>query len=275
MKNIGNIVKRHGVRPVISLLYVLPVMLLLAGIVLVAVSMFKAPDTERTYYYIGMGILLVLVIILLAARSKAIPKHYFELYEKGLKIIHQKEKIADEEYRFDEITEIWHFSMTGSRSANYLAFLPGGGSYKIISPKFSDYKGLIKDLVDLYLKELEPVKSMALTKGERLGFPMLPTGGESVVLSEKAIVPYLQKVKKEHLSVDRFSVFDGKQTYALADIDFAKIDTSDGNIVVHSIAGNPLYTKNYFAVCNGDLFVALVNDVAVHKAENPSTVTSL
>ncbi|WP_447641145.1 MULTISPECIES: hypothetical protein [Chitinophagaceae] len=268
MKNIGNPIKQYGAKPIVNLLYLIPVVLLLAGIVGIAIAMFKAPTTERNYYYIGMVILLVLIVILLIGRSSALPQYSFELCEKGIRIVYKKEKIADEEFGFDEITEIWQFATNGSSGANHLAFLPIGADYKIISPKFSNYKGLMRKFVEIYLKSIEPIRSAALTKGDRLVFPMLPTDGENIVQSEKAIIPYLKQTQKEHLSLDRFSVFDGQKTYALADIQTAEIN-SENNIIVNSVAGTMLYRKSYFAVCNADLFVRLVNEVAFHKTENP------
>lgn len=271
MKNIGNLVRKHGTKSIINIAYLVPVFLLLIGIVLIAVAMFKALETERTYYYVGMVILAILAIILLVGRASTLPKYYFELYEKGIKIIYKKEKKADEEYAFDEIAEIWTFSTKGEKNANGLAFLPVGGSYTVISSKFSNYKGLIKEFIGLFVNEQKSTKSNALTQGERLSFPTLPEGGENVIQSEKAVVPYLQKSKKGHLSLDRFSVFDGKTTYALADIDAAKID-SENNIVLHSVAGNILYQTSCFSVCNANLFVELVNDIAVHKTEHPQEI---
>lgn len=268
MKNIGNHVKTHTPKPILSLLYLIPVFLLLVGIVAIAVAMVKASDAQRNYYYIGIGILCLLAIILLVMRRSALPKYHFELYENGIKIIYKKEKLADEEFSFEDISEIWNFSTNESRKANHLAFLATGSDYKVISPKYSDSKGLIKQFIVQYVKALEPTKSVALTKGERLTFPILPIGGENVVLSEKAIIPYLRNAQKGHLSLDRFSVFDGQKTYSLTDVDSVAID-KDANITMRSIAGNTLYSHSYFSVCNADLFVALMNDIAMHKTENP------
>lgn len=271
MKNIGNLVKQYTPKPIISILYLIPVFLLLVGIIWIGVAMFKAPDAERAYYYIGMGVLAILIIVLLVGRSSAIPKHSFELYDNGIKIVYKKEKTPDEEFVLEDISEIWNFSTNGGSKANYLAFLPISGDYKVISPKFSDYRGLMQALIEKYVSVLAPVKSEALTHGERLIFPKLPEDGEKVVTSEKAIVPYLKSVQKEHLSLDRFSLFDGQKTFALTDIKSANIEKT--NIVVKSIANEPIYIKSYFAVSNADLFLKLINEITTHKTENPGEVS--
>ncbi|MFT4203430.1 MAG: hypothetical protein QM610_05900 [Chitinophagaceae bacterium] len=269
MKHIGNLVKKYGIKPTIHILYLLPVALLSIGIVVMGFSMFRNVAGERNYYYAGMGVLLVLIVILLAARAAALPQYYFELYEKGIKIVYRKEKVADEIFTFEEISEIWNLSADGIHT-QYFVFLPVGGDYKTVSSKYSNYRHLVKSFTAHYLKEIAPKKSLALTGGERLIFQALPDGGENVVQSEKAVVPYLKDVQKAHLSLDRFSVFDGQRTYSLADVQSAKIDT--GYIVVVSVANGVLYRKSCFAVCNADLFVRLVNDTATPKTENTETV---
>ncbi|PZP49672.1 MAG: hypothetical protein DI598_07265 [Pseudopedobacter saltans] len=263
MKNIGSFVKRHGIKPTVSLLYIVPAVLLFVGIVMVFISMFKAPPTERTFHWVGIGILLLMIIILLIARVAALPKYFFEMYENGIKIIYKKDKTPNEEYCFDEISEIWHLAIDGGNKTTNLVFKPSDVDYKLISSKISDCKGLFRNLTEAVVKQLLPSKSAALTHGERLVFPILVSGGEQVMTSEKAILPYFKQAKKEHLSLDRFSVFDGQKTYALADVSEVVMDQPSVNILINSIVGSTLYTQSYFSIGNADLFMALMKDVVV------------
>jgi|GEM_PF-4772916 len=269
MKNIGTLVRKHNVKPTLNLLYIVPAVVLLAGIAAIAVAMSKVPAQEHTYYYVGMVLLAILAIILLAARAANLPKYSFERYENGLKIIYRKAKTPDESYVFDDITEIWNCSTNGGKHANHLAFKTSESDYKLISPKYVGYKSLMRNLSESYLKDILPNKSTALMHGDRLVFPMLEVGGEQVLVSEKSIVPYLQKSQKRQLSVDRFSLFDGLKTYALADIERVEWDKSSEHIVVRSIAGNVLYTQSYFAICNADLFLKLSEEITMRRAEKP------
>lgn len=273
MKNIGSFVKKHGVKQVISLLYLIPSLLLLVGLLMIAISMFKAPETERTMYLIGIGVLLILIIILLVARTASLPRYSFEMYENGIKIIYKNDKTPNEEYCFDEIPEIWHIAVDGGNKTTHVAFKGNDSlSYYVISSKISDSKGLIHNLTNKVNAQLLPGKSSALTQGERLVFAMLPAGGEHVMTSEKAIAPYLQQSKKEHLSVDRFSLFDGQKTFALADISSVNLDEKGANILVKSIAGTTLYTQNYFSICNANLFLELMKGIVAHPTEKPSEI---
>lgn len=268
MKNIGSLIKKYNDKQIISLLYLTPCFLLLVGIIATSISMFKAPETERTYYYIGIVILIVLVVILLAARISILPKYFFELHQNGIKIVYKKNKIPNDEIAFDEISEIWNISTNGGKKANYLAFKTDQDKdYKLISPKYNDYKGLMQRLTGAVVESNISYKNTALTHGERLVFPILSTDGETVLTSEKAILPYLQQSKKEHLSLDRFSIFDGLKTYSLSDIKSVNLDLSSACIVIESIAGTVLFTQNYFAVCNADLFLALMKDMEAHPTE--------
>lgn len=270
MKNLGSLIKKYGVKQIINLAYIVPVILLIVGIVMIAISMFKALETDRNYYLIAMVILLVLILILLIARASNLPKYGFELYENGIKVIYKKDKTPNEEYSFDEIGELWHVSTSGGVKGTNMVFRSNTEDYKLISSKIADYKGLIAKLSTAVVAQQLPEKSQALTQGGRLSFAMLPPGGEQVLISEKAILPYFKQAKKEHFSLDRFSLFDGQKTYALADISKVIMEKSSGNILIQSIAGNTLYTQNYFGVCNVDLFLAIMEELVVNSHTQPS-----
>lgn len=273
MKELGSFVKKYPVKWLLSFIYFLPIILLLIGIILIAISAFKSVPEQRNYYWGIIGVMLVLVLILLGARAAALPKYYFELYEKGLKIQYFKNnKYPNEVYNFGEISEIWLFAINNGKNPNYLAFKLADDSYKIIPPKYSDSKGLIKKMCELYVADVSPIKSMELTQGQRLNFAVLPEDSLLVVNSEKAIIPYLQKSHKEFISLDRFSLFDGKMTYALSDINKAQISPNSGNITITTIDHKELYSRNYLSLCNADLFANLVNEMSTNT-QTPSIVS--
>lgn len=265
MKNMGAFLKKYPVKWSLNVLYFIPVVLLAIGCVWMAVSGFKLPADQRGYYWGGIGVLLVLMVIFLVARVQALPKYYFELYENGLKIRYLNNKITDAIFPFEEIAEIWLFAIGNGRTPNYLAFRTVDGHYTVIPPKYNDSTGLLRKVVEQYIEVMNPVQETALTKGGRLEFPALPEDGVLALPSEKAILPYLEKSEKEAVSLDRFSLFDGKMAYALADISMAGIDTQSGNIIVKTVGGKVLYSRSYLSLCNADLFVRLVNDLSAKK----------
>lgn len=256
MANLGKFVKKYPVKWTISLIYFIPVVILVVVFVLIGRN-YSSPDKSGLWAI--FGVIALLVILLQYARYRALPKYNFELFENGLKVVCRKEVQTETQYEFADIVDIWEFAIGNNAKTNYLALKGATGNYQVISPKYANSQQLIANLLAGYKAARLPLLVESVNQGHRISFAVMPEDGEKVVQTEKAIIPYLQQATWGQISIDRFSLFDGNKTYSIADIQNVQLDDATGNIIVHSLIGTPLYTKSFFAIDNAGLLVELLN----------------
>lgn len=258
-KSLGNIIKSHAIKSFYSIMYIFPSILLIVVAVMLATFIPKVSPENHVWYWAGIVIALVLVILLLIAKNANMPKYSFISYENGIKVIFRNKKLEPKELYFSDLTETWLFDFEKDNNPDHMAFRTLDDGYFVVTNKYTTHKKMIDYVLKRQQEVLGDVRVNEINDGKRLTFLKFKSGGENVVNAEKAIIPYLTKSEKDTISIDRFSIYDGDTAYSIADISKAEISGSPLNIHVVSLAGKTLLSVPYYAVCNADLFVRVVN----------------
>lgn len=257
MKNLAAIHSKHPVKSILSFIYYFPAALLLIVIAVLFKTLLGVPETDKSFYWAGICVLALLVILLLIARVSSLPAYSFDLYENGINILFRKKSKGEVPILFEDIAEVWTLSIPQTVDTNYIAFKSLDSDYYLISTKYADSKSFIKYFLEKYQEIKSPLLIEALQNGERLTFSTLPADGEKVIISAKAIIPYLQNAQLQEISLDKFSLFDGSKAFGLSDI--GKVESVSGEINILTVSGNRLYSKPYMSICNADLFIRSLN----------------
>lgn len=260
-KSLGNINKSHMIKGIYSMMFIFPAVILIVVAVMLGVFMGKVESQQHIYFEIGIGLALLLVIILLIMKNGNMPKYHFVTYDNGIKVLYRKKQKPDAEILFEEISDAWLFNFERGTQPQYLAFKTANSDYFLVSPKYSSNDKLIQTILSMQQQTQADALATSITEGRRVGFKHFANWAEGVILSEKAIIPYLKAAKFDEVSVDRFSIYDGDRAYAILDINRVEYH-DDTKVHIISKAEDTIFKLPYYSMDNADLFIRVVNHLS-------------